>query len=277
MAKVQVRGRNIWAYIVLTFWSVLVLFPLWIMVVNSFKSKLAIYRSPFDLPSPWTVDGYLSVFSRSSFPRYFLNSIVVTTVSIVGIVILASLAAYAIARWKSRLSTAVFLFFLAGMMIPIRIGSINLLMIVRNLGLLDQLVGLLPIYVAMGMPIGVFVLTEFIRTVPPELTQAAHIDGAGDFRIFWQIVLPLTRPAMATVAIFNLVVLWNDLWFPLIFIRSESQRTLMLGVTRLFGQYQTDWTLILSTLTVATIPIVLLYILMAKQFIAGLTAGAVKG
>ncbi|HKK48562.1 MAG TPA: carbohydrate ABC transporter permease, partial [Alkalispirochaeta sp.] len=118
---------------------------------------------------------------------------------------------------------------------------------------------------------------EFIRTVPPELTQAAYIDGAGNFRIFWQIVLPLTRPAMATVAIFNLVVLWNDLWFPLIFIRSESQRTLMLGVTRLFGQYQTDWTLILSTLTVATVPIVLLYILMAKQFIAGLTAGAVKG
>ncbi len=277
MAKVQVRGHHLWAHIVLSFWSLLVIFPLWIMVVNSFKSKLAIYRSPFGLPVPWTIDGYLSVFSRSSFPRYFLNSILVTTVSIVGIVMLASLAAYAIARWKSRLSTAVFLFFLAGMMIPIRIGSINLLMIIRNLGLLDQLVGLLPIYIAMGMPIGVFVLTEFIRTVPPELTQAAYIDGAGNFRIFWQIVLPLTRPAMATVAIFNLVVLWNDLWFPLIFIRSESQRTLMLGVTRLFGQYQTDWTLILSTLTVATIPIILLYILMAKQFIAGLTAGAVKG
>ncbi|MFW5695042.1 MAG: carbohydrate ABC transporter permease [Alkalispirochaeta sp.] len=277
MAKVQIRGRNLWTHLILMVWSILVLVPLWIMVINSLKTKLAIYRNPFGLPSSWTIDGYLSVFSRSSFPRYFANSILVTTISIVGIVLLASLAAYAIARWKSRFSTAVFLFFLAGMMIPIRIGSINLLMLVRNLGLLDQLAGLLPIYVAMGMPIGVFVLTEFIRTVPPELTQAAYIDGAGTFRIFWQIVLPLTRPAMATVAIFNLVVLWNDLWFPLIFIRRESQRTLMLGVTRLFGQYQTDWTLILSTLTVATIPIVVLYILMAKQFIAGLTAGAIKG
>ncbi len=277
MAAVQVRGRRIGSHIILSVWSILVLIPLWIMVINSFKSKLAIYRSPFGLPDQWTLDGYLSVFSRSSFPRYFFNSIAITTISIAGIIILASLAAYAIARWKSRVSTAVFLFFLAGMMIPIRIGSINLLMILRNLGLLDQLIGLLPIYIAMGMPIGVFVLTEFMRTVPPELTQSAYIDGAGDFRIFWQIVLPLTRPAMATVAIFNLVVLWNDLWFPLIFIRSESQRTLMLGVTRLFGQYQTDWTLILSTLTVATVPIVLLYVLMAKQFIAGLTAGAVKG
>jgi raffinose/stachyose/melibiose transport system permease protein len=247
------------------------------MVINSFKTKLAIYKSPFGLPDQWTLNGYISVFSRSSFPRYFLNSIVVTTVSIVGVILLASLAAYAIVRWKSRVSTAVFLFFLAGMMIPIRIGSINLLMIIRSLGLLDKLVGLFPIYIAMGMPIGVFVLTEFMRSVPTELIQAAYIDGAGNFRIFRQIVLPLTRPAMATVAIFNLVVLWNDLWFPLIFIRSESQRTLMLGVTRLFGQYQTDWTLILATLTVATVPIVLLYVLMAKQFIAGLTAGAIKG
>ena len=277
MAKVQVRGQRLWAHLVLSVWSVLVLVPLWIMVINSFKTKLAIYKSPFGLPAEWTLQGYLSVFSRSSFPRYFLNSITITVISIAGIILLASLAAYAIARWKSRVSKIVFLFFLAGMMIPIRIGSINLLMILRNLGLLDQLVGLLPIYIAMGMPIGVFVLTEFIRTVPQELTQAAYIDGAGNFRIFAQIVLPLTRPAMATVAIFNLVVLWNDLWFPLIFIRSESQRTLMLGVTRLFGQYQTDWTLILSTLTVATVPIVFLYVLMAKQFIAGLTAGAVKG
>lgn len=277
MATVRTPGRHAVSHIVLTLWSILVLIPLWIMVINSFKSKLAIYRSPFGLPEGWTIDGYLSVFSRSSFPRYFVNSIVITVAAIIGIIILASLASYAIARWKSRVSTAVFLFFLAGMMIPLRIGSINLLMIVRSLGLLDQLMGLLPIYVAMGMPIGVFVLTEFMRTVPRELTESAHIDGAGSFRIFAQIVLPLTRPAMATVAIFNLVVLWNDLWFPLIFIRSETQRTLMLGVTRLFGQYQTDWTLILSTLTVATIPIVLLYVLMAKQFIAGLTAGAVKG
>lgn len=277
MAQVQIRSRHIWSHLVLSVWSVLVLFPLWIMVINSFKTKLAIYKSPFGLPDQWTLNGYISVFSRSSFPRYFLNSIVVTTVSIVGVILLASLAAYAIVRWKSRVSTSVFLFFLAGMMIPIRIGSINLLMIIRSLGLLDKLVGLFPIYIAMGMPIGVFVLTEFMRSVPTELIQAAYIDGAGNFRIFRQIVLPLTRPAMATVAIFNLVVLWNDLWFPLIFIRSESQRTLMLGVTRLFGQYQTDWTLILATLTVATVPIVLLYVLMAKQFIAGLTAGAIKG
>ncbi|WP_018526071.1 carbohydrate ABC transporter permease [Alkalispirochaeta alkalica] len=277
MGKVHVRGRNVWSHLILITWSALVMVPLWIMVVNSFKTRLAIYRSPFGLPNPWTVQGYLAVFTGSSFPRYFLNSIMITSASIGVILLCASLAAYAIARWNSPLSKGVFLFFLAGLMVPIRIGSINLLILIRDLGLMDQLIGLLPIYVAMGMPVGVFVLTEFIRTVPAELTQAAHIDGASRLRIFLQIILPLTRPAMATVAIFNLVVLWNDLWFPLIFIRSETRRTLMLGVTRLFGQYQTDWTRILSTLTIATVPIILLYILMARQFIRGLTAGAVKG
>jgi len=277
MAKVQAKGQEFWSYLILTGWSVLVLIPLWVMIVNSFKTKLAIYRSPFRLPEEWTIQGYLTVFSGSSFPRYFANSIFVTVTSIVGIILFSGLASYAIAKWKSRVASVAFLFFLAGMMVPLRIGSINLLMIVKNLGLLDRVAGLLPIYIAMGMPVGVFVLTEFIRTIPDELTQAAYIDGAGTFRIFAQIVMPLSRPAMATVAVYNLVVFWNDLWFPLIFIRSENQRTLMLGVTRLFGQYQTDWTKILATLTLATVPIVILYIITAKQFIRGLTAGAVKG
>jgi raffinose/stachyose/melibiose transport system permease protein len=123
---------------------------------------------------------------------------------------------------------------------------------------------------------GIFVLTEFIKSVPKEILNAARIDGAGSVRIFVQIIVPLIRPALATVAIFNLVNLWNDLWFPLIIIRSDDQRTLMLGVTRLFGQYQTDWNKVLAVLTSASVPIILLYLALSKQFIAGLTAGAVK-
>jgi len=130
--------------------------------------------------------------------------------------------------------------------------------------------------VAMGLTMGVFVLTEFIRKVPKEILTAARIDGAGSVRIFLQIIAPLIRPALATVAIFNLVNLWNDLWFPLIIIRSDDQRTLMLGVTRLFGQYQTDWNKVLAVLTTASVPIILLYLFLSKQFIQGLTAGAVK-
>lgn len=271
------RIAGLGKYIILITWSFIVIVPIWTMIINSMKPKMHIYMDPFGFPKEWTFDGYTAIFKDSSFLVYFQNSIFITTISILLILIVGALAAYAITRWDSKFARFSYIFFLAGMMIPIRIGSINLLQIIKSLGLMDNLLGLLPIYIAMGLPLAVFVLTEFIKEVPVELIDAAHIDGASNSKIFWIIILPLTRPAMATVAIFNLVTIWNDLWFPLIFIRSESQRTLMLGVTRLFGQYQTDWTKIFSTLTLSAVPIIILYLLMAKQFIKGLTAGAIKG
>lgn len=273
----KLKTRSLGTYTLLVLWCFFVLMPIWIMVINSLKPRLDIYQNPMGLPETWTLEGYAAIFGGSQFPLYFLNSLFVVGLSIIMILLFASLAAYAIVNWNVRFTRALTVFFIAGLMIPIRIGSINLLQIAISLGLLDKALGLVPVYVAMGMPLGVFVLVEFMRGIPRDLLDSAEIDGASRSRIYWQIVLPLTRPAMATVATFNLVNLWNDLWFPLIFIRSEGQRTLMLGVTRLFGQYQTDWTRILSTLTLASIPIILIYLLMAKQFIRGLTAGAIKG
>lgn len=270
------RAADLPGYLLLGFWSLLVLIPLWVMVVNSFKPSLDIFRDPFGLPPVITTEGYQALIASGGFLTYFLNSLLITTTSIVGVLALASAAAYGLANWNSRASRYLLLAFLAGMMIPIRIASINLLGLVKDLGLMDSLAGLFPIYVAMGLPMGIFVLTEFIRSVPKEILNAARIDGAGSLRIFIQIILPLVRPALATVAIFNLVNLWNDLWFPLIIIRSDDQRTLMLGVTRLFGQYQTDWNKVLAVLTSASVPIILLYLFLSKQFIQGLTAGAVK-
>jgi len=166
---------------------------------------------------------------------------------------------------------------IAGMMLPIKIASIKLLDIVRQFRLLNSIWSLIPIYTAMGIPIAVFVLTEFIREIPLELTEAGIMDGAGRFRIFSTIIVPLIRPALATVGIYNLIPFWNDLWFPLIFITDERSKTLLLGVTRLFGQYQTDWSKVLAVLTLSAVPVIALYLTMSKQFIAGLTAGAVKG
>jgi raffinose/stachyose/melibiose transport system permease protein len=263
-------------YLLLAFWTLMVLIPLWVMIVNSFKPSLDIFRDPFGLPLKVSTEGYAALAVGGGFVTYFLNSLIITTVSILTVLALGSAAAYGLANWNSRTSRYLLLVFLAGLMIPIRIASINLLGLVKDLGLMDTLAGLFPIYVAMGLPMGVFVLTEFIKGVPKEILNAARIDGAGSLRIFVQIIVPLTRPALATVAIFNLVNLWNDLWFPLIIIRSDGQRTLMLGVTRLFGQYQTDWNKVLAVLTSASIPIILLYLLLSKQFIKGLTAGAVK-
>ena len=269
------RSRPV-KYVLLSLWTLLVLFPLWTMLVNSFKFKNDIYLDPFGLPRAVNLDGYRTVFENSPFPRYFLNSFVVTVISLALILFLGSLASYAFVRWRDRLSRWLYLFFVAGLTVPIKIGSVNLLQIMIKLRLLDTTSSVVPVYVAMGLPIAVFTLYEFIRGLPEELTEAALIDGTGPFRIYRSIVMPLVKPALATVAIFNLVPIWNDLWFPLIFIRKDDQRTLILGVTRLFGEYQTDWSKILAVLSLSCIPVIILYLTMAKQFIAGLTAGAVK-
>lgn len=279
MARTRSLARqrlHVGSHIVLAIWTIVVLFPLWTMIVNSFKFKFDIYRDPFGLPHSWNFDSYLAVFRGGDFLVYFKNSILVTVGSILVVLVVGSLAGYALANWRGRISRAIYFYFIAGMMLPIKIGSIRLLQLVKALGIINTIWSLFPLYIAMGVPIAAFVLTEFVRQIPGEITEAAYIDGAGRFRIFRSIIVHLLRPALATVAIFNLVPFWNDLWFPLIFINDDSQKTLLLGVTRLFGQYQTDWSKILAVLTLSAVPVVLLYLAMSRQFIRGLTAGAVK-
>lgn len=275
--RFNINPANLMKHIILLLWMIMVLFPIWTMIVNSFKEKRNIYQDPFGFPKVFTLDGYLSVMKDSNFLIYFRNSIFVTLVSLIVILFLGSLAAYALANWKNRFTKFVYIFFIAGLMIPIRLGTINIFQIIKSMGLFNTVFSLFPVYISMGLPIATFVLTEFIRDIPSELMEAGIIDGASKWRIYREIILPLIRPALATVAIFNLVPIWNDLWFPLIFITDESQKTVILGVSALFGQYQSDWTKILSVLTMASLPVLILYIFMSKQFIKGLTSGAVKG
>jgi len=247
------------------------------MVVNSFKDRLSIYQNPFGLPRKWNFINYGEVLGNGDFLVYFQNSLIAVVFSLVILLVTGSFAAYALANWQGKISRALYFFFIAGMMLPIKIASIRILDLVRHLGLINTVWSLIPVYTAMGIPIAVFILTEFIRQIPYELTEAGIIDGAGRFVIFGRIIAPLLRPALATTAIYNLVPFWNDLWFPLIFITDDRAKTLLLGVTRLFGQYQTDWSRVLAVLTLSAIPVIILYLFMSKQFIKGLTAGAVKG
>lgn len=276
-ASLARHKMHIGSHIVLIFWTFLVLFPLWTMVVNSFKFKFDIYTDPFGLPKKWNFESYASVITDGDFFLYFRNSLFVTLGSIFLVLLFGAMASYALVNWKHKASRFLYLFFIAGMMLPIKIGSIRLLQLIKGMGLLNTLWGLFPVYTAMGLPIAVFVLTEFIRQIPAELTEAAVIDGAKRSKVFTIIILPLLRSALATVAIYNLIPFWNDLWFPLIFINNDAHKTLLLGVTRLFGQYMTDWSRILAVLTLSAVPVLVLYLTMSKNFIRGLTAGAVKG
>ncbi|HTX93169.1 MAG TPA: carbohydrate ABC transporter permease [Anaerolineales bacterium] len=264
-------------YFILTAWSLIVLFPIWTLIINSFKIQKDIFADPFGLPKHFTVNGYITAWTQGRFDLYFFNTIYVTVTSLVLIMFLGSLAAYALAKWKSWVTKFLYIFFIAGLMIPIRLGTIDLVREMKALGLLNTLWSLIPVYVAMGMPIATFVLTAFIQSLPNEMFDAARVDGASEWNIYVSIVIPLLRPALATVAIFNMIKIWNDFWFPLVFIRAEQSRTIALGVSLLFGEYQTDWNKALSVLSLAAIPILILYVILSREFIKGLTAGAIKG
>jgi raffinose/stachyose/melibiose transport system permease protein len=271
------RLQKISTYVILTIWSVVVLFPIWTLLVNSFKPQKEIFKDPFGFPKHFTLDGYKAAWSTGRFDLYFTNTLIVTAISLTLILLIGSMAAYALAKWKSPVSNFLYVFFIAGLMIPIRLGTLDLVRLIKTLHLQDTYWSLIPVYVAMGMPIATFVLTAFIKELPGEMFEAAKIDGASEWQVYSRIVLPLMRPALATVAIFNMIKIWNDFWFPLVFIRAEESRTVALGVSLLFGQYRTDWTRALAVLSLAAVPMLILYVLLAREFIKGLTAGAVKG
>lgn len=275
--SMRIMNLHIPYHIIMIIWSVIAMAPVWLLLINTLKPKKEIYTNPFGLPREWTLDNYRYIISDNNFFGYFKNSFVVVVVSLAVILLLGSLCAYALAHWRTRTSKGVYFFIIVGMMLPIKIATIRLLEIMKALGLLNTLWSLFPVYIAMGLPVAVFILTEFIRGLPGELYEAGFMDGAGRFLIYRRIVLPLIRPALATVAIYNLVPIWNDLWFPLIFINVESQKTVLLAVTRLQGQYTTDWPKLLTILSLSALPVIILYLTMSKQFVKGLTAGAIKG
>lgn len=275
--SMRIANLHIPSHILLVLWSFMAMFPVWILIINTLKTKKEIYGNPFGVPGKWTLENYQYVISDSNFLNYFRNSIVVVVISLAMILILGSLCAYALAHWRSKLSGVIYFAIIIGMMLPIKIATIRLLEMMKAFGILDSLWSLFPVYIAMGIPTAVFILTEFVRQLPGELYDAGFMDGAGRFKIYWTIVMPLIRPALATVAVYNLVPIWNDLWFPLIFITKESQKTVLLAVTKLQGQYTTDWPKLLAILALSALPVILLYLTMSKQFIRGLTAGAVKG
>ena len=167
------------------------------------------------------------------------------------------------------------LYLAIGIMIPIRLGTVSILRLVVALHLVNTLVALILVYTAMGLPLAIFILTQFMRQVPMELKDAARIDGASEYRIF-RIVLPLVSPAVATVAVFTIVPIWNDLWFPLILAPGDSTKTVTLGAQQFLGQFVSDWNAVLSSLTLAMLPVLIIFILFSRQLIKGLTAGAIK-
>ncbi len=264
-------------HVILFGYTLVVLFPIVLILINSFKTRKAIFKAPYmpPLPDTFSLEGFETVFARSNFPLYFFNSITVTVVALFLILFTGAMAAYALAEYKFPGNTWLGLYLALGIMIPIRLGTASILSIIVSMGLVNTRTALVLIYTAMGLPLTIFVLQQFMYQVPRALKEAARIDGASEYRIFW-LVLPLVRPALATVAVFVMIPIWNDLWFPLILASAESVKTVTLGSQVFLGQFVTDWNAILASLSMAMVPILILYVIFSRQLIRGLTAGSVK-
>ncbi|MBN1287784.1 MAG: carbohydrate ABC transporter permease [Anaerolineae bacterium] len=265
------------SHAVLLVYTFIAMFPVFLVAINSFKSRRAIFKTPYTLPNAenWDPVGYETVFKRANFDSYFLNSIVVTVGALALILLFGTMAAHALAEYRFPGNLLLGLYLSLGIMIPIRLGTVSLLRLIVNLKLINTLTALILVYTASGLPLTIFILQQFMRQVPRDLKDAARVDGASEYRIYLMI-LPLVRPAIGTVMIFNMIPIWNDLWFPLILASSEATKTVTLGAQIFLGQFVQDWNAVLASLALAAIPVVILYLLFSRQLIRGLTAGAVK-
>ncbi len=262
----------------LILYVLIALFPVFVIVVNSFKSRRAIFREPLALPNgeSFSLVGYETVLKQGDFFLYFQNSFVVTVASLFFILLFGAMAAFALAEYRFKGSTIMALYLALGIMIPIRIGTVAILEMMVSTGLVNTLWALILVYTAQGLPLAVFILSEFMKSVSDDLKNAGRIDGLSEYAIFFRLVLPLVRPALATVAVFNMIPIWNDLWFPLILAPAEEVKTLTLGSQVFIGQFVTDWNAVLSALSMAILPVMVLYVIFSRQLIRGITSGAVK-
>ncbi len=262
----------------LILYTLIALFPVFVIIINSFKTRRAIFREPLALPNSesFSLIGYETVLTQGDFFLYFQNSMIVTVSSLFFVLLFGAMAAYALSEYRFRGNMLMGLYLALGIMIPIRIGTVAILEMMVSTGLVNTLWALILVYTAQGLPLAVFILSEFMRQISDDLKNAGRIDGLSEYTIFFRLVLPLVRPSMATVAVFNMIPIWNDLWFPLILAPSEETKTLTLGSQVFIGQFVTDWNAVLSALSMAILPVLVLYVIFSRQLIRGITSGAVK-
>jgi len=263
---------------VLILYTIIALFPVFVILINSLKTRKAIFREPLHLPNAdsFSLIGFQTVLKQGDFLLYIQNSLVVTVGSLFFVLLFGAMAAFALSEYRFRGNTLMGLYLALGIMIPIRIGTVAILQMMVASGLVNTLWALILVYTAQGLPLAVFILSEFMRQVSDDLKNAGRIDGLSEYTIFFRLVLPLVRPAIATVAVFNMIPIWNDLWFPLILAPAEHTKTLTLGSQVFIGQFVTDWNAVLSALSMAILPVLVLYVIFSRQLIRGITSGAVK-
>lgn len=270
-------GEKLLHSVFILFCLIVTAYPLLWLFYSSLKSQTEIFENVFSLPKGLYLKNFIHIWGSSRFPRYYFNSILVSTVSVAGIITLSSMSGFVFARIQFRYREALFYVLLAGMMIPVQVTLVPNFVMLRRLNLLDSYAAMILPYIAFQVPVSVFIMRGFFQDIPLELENAARIDGCGTKRIFLSIMLPLSKPALSTIIIFNFFNVWNELIFALTFTNSQDFRTIPVGIMDFVGQFETDYGYIFAALTSASVPLLIVYFFAQKQIIKGLTAGALKG
>jgi len=270
-------STRIVTYVLLAAFAVTTLFPMLWMFYSSFKTNQQISLSTFALPTELHFENYVNAWQTAKIGTYFANSVFVSLASIILTIVAGASAGFILAKFKFGLRGFVYGFFIVGMLIPLQSVLVPLFIQMRDFKLLDNPWSLIFSYTAFGLPITIFLMESFIRSFPDSIIEAALLDGASIRRIFVSLVLPMSKPVVATVAILNFLNNWKEFSFALIFLTKDDRKTLPLGLYNFLGAYTADYAGLMAALMIASIPLLILYFLLQEQIIRGMTAGAVKG
>jgi len=275
----RAQSPNAGKLVFLILFSTVILLPLYIPLLNSFKTMEGFFSSPFSLPDDLELNNYAQAWVKGNLFRFLINSIIVTSTSVLFVIFLSSMVAFVLSRRKALipLNRILFVFFLMGIMIPPQVGIIPLYLQMKALHLSNTLLGLIIVFSAYHMSFTVFILYSFFKNIPAEIEDAAIIDGCGNFKLYSRIVMPLSRSALIASVIFNGVGIWNNFIFPLVLITSTSKKTLPIGLLSFRGRWLSDYPIMFAGVIIVSIPLIVTYLILQNRFVEGLTAGSLKG
>ncbi|MGW0606654.1 carbohydrate ABC transporter permease [Streptomyces sp. NPDC002640] len=269
---------NVFSHGVLVIWAIMVTLPLLWAVMTSFKDNRAIFSSPWSLPDRLHFENFARAWTEAQIGDYFFNTVVVVGGSLIGTLVLGSMAAYVLARFEFPGNRFVYFLFVGGMSFPVMLALVPLFYVVNNIGLLNTTHGLILVYIAYSLPFTVFFLTAFFRTLPTSIAEAAFVDGASHTRTFFQVMLPMAKPGLISVGIFNFLGQWNQYMLPTVLNTDPERKVLTQGLVQMTATagYRSDWSGLFAGLVLAMLPVLGAYIVFQRQVVQGLTAGALK-
>lgn len=274
--NIKKKLKTAFLFVISSVLIVIFIFPFWLVLINSLKTRNEVVKNPLSLPEVFSLDNYTEAYQTMNFSTAFVNSLIITVLSVAIIIFFSSMLAYYLVRWKSKINNFIFVVLIAAMIIPFQALMIPFVNIYGNLGMLNSIWILSIFYLGFGVSLATFMYHGFVKNIPIELEEAAIIDGASKIQIFWKVVFPMLTPITITIIILDVLWIWNDFLLPSLVLISEGQRTIPLSTFYFFGKYTSNYGLAMAGLILAIIPLMIFYLFMQKKIIKSVIDGAFK-